>query len=108
MAREMIEVPADANGENEISEQRMFETYQQQGARIPVSHTEQGSADCRESNGNPISKNNVDKSEEQSARHDYERPAAKKRLETVKKVSAIYQLLRIHGKNWIKNHHQEP
>jgi len=107
-ARAMIEKLAETDHKDEIAEDGVVQTRKQKRSSVLVGHGKQQSAEDAEGHGQPVSENNVHKTEGQRAGQNHQEAAAKKRLVAVKEKGPVDKFLRINGEERVEKHDQKP
>src|SRR5208282_3502286 len=104
----MIEKLAETDRKDEIAEDGVVQTRKQKRSSVLIGHGKQQSAENTEGHGQPVSENNVHKTEGQRAGQNHQEAVAKKRLITVKEKGPVDKLLRINGEERVEKHDQKP
>src|SRR5208282_864126 len=85
----MIEKLAETDRKDEIAEDGVVQTRKQKRSSVLIGHGKQQSAENTEGHGQPVSENNVHKTEGQRAGQNHQEAVAKKRLITVKEKGPV-------------------
>ena len=107
-ARAVVEELTQADGKDEIAEDRVVETREKQRSGVLVGNGKQGTSDDAQDHGEPIAENDVHEPESKSTGQNHNDAAAKERLVTVKEKGAVDQFLGIDGHKRVEEHDQRP
>jgi len=106
--RAVVEKPAQADGKDEIAEDGVVQTGQEQRTGVLVGKRKQETPDNAEDYGQPIAENDVQEPESKGAGQNHSHAAAKKRLVTMEEEGAVDEFLRINGNQGVEEHDQGP